>query len=299
MSSLFNDDPDASGLERTMTASMTGWSELVFAFALFVTSHMIPARPIARAWLLRHMGKTAYLVAYTGLSILVLGWLILGSRLCALSASLGACCLADVDHKRHHAICLLTACIRIAAPNRLSIASRNDTAYDPDHPGIVGCTRHPVLWAATLWASAHVPPNGDLAHVIVFCWLAALGVFGALIVDIESNDFSAPQSGCDYPPTRYSCRSSRFLPEDGSPAAPSRFFSTACCNCSLFQLSDAARHRYWRIAASAALSYALVARKTPWIISTRRSSSAFFMQSSPLVRRASLTSGFSMWLDFA
>jgi uncharacterized membrane protein len=42
-----------------------------------------------------------------------------------------------------------------------------------------------VLWAATLWASAHVPPNGDLAHVIVFCLFAVLGVFGALIVDIR------------------------------------------------------------------------------------------------------------------
>ena len=113
-------------------------------------------------------------------------------------------------------VCLLLA-FGIAAPNPLSIASRNDTAYDPDHPGIVGCTRHPVLWAATLWASAHVPPNGDLAHVIVFCLFAVLGVFGALIVDIRKQRPSAPQSGCDYPPTRHSCRSSRFLPGDGSP----------------------------------------------------------------------------------
>ena len=185
MSSLFNDDPDASGLERTMTASMTGWSELVFAFALFVTSHMIPARPIARAWLLRHMGKTAYLVAYTGLSILVFGWLILAAdRAPYLPLWEPAAWQMWITNVTMPFVCLLLA-FGIAAPNRLSIASRNDTAYDPDHPGIVGCTRHPVLWAATLWASAHVPPNGDLAHVIVFCLFAALGVFGALIVDIR------------------------------------------------------------------------------------------------------------------
>ena len=185
MSSLSNDDPDASGLERTMTASMTGWSELVFAFALFVTSHMIPARPIARAWLLRHMGKTAYLVAYTGLSILLFGWLILAAdRAPYLPLWEPAAWQTWITNVTMPFVCLLLA-FGIAAPNPLSIASRNDTAYDPDHPGIVGCTRHPVLWAATLWASAHVPPNGDLAHVIVFCLFAVLGVFGALIVDIR------------------------------------------------------------------------------------------------------------------
>ena len=127
-----------------------------------------------------------------GLSRRLHGILYIGVRLahrsrrpCALFPSLGACCLADVDHKRHHAVCLLAACIGIAAANPLSIASRNDTTYDPDHPGIVGCTRHPVLWAAMLWASAHVPPNGDLAHVIVFCMFAALGIFGALIIDVR------------------------------------------------------------------------------------------------------------------
>jgi uncharacterized membrane protein len=79
-------------------------------------------------------------------------------------------------------VCLLLA-YGIAAPNPLSIASRNDAAYDPDHPGIVGCTRHPVLWAATLWALAHIVPNGDVAHVVVFCMFAALGVLGSMIID--------------------------------------------------------------------------------------------------------------------
>jgi uncharacterized membrane protein len=73
----------------------------------------------------------------------------------------------------------------IAAPNPFSIASLDGAGYDPDHPGIVGCTRHPVLWAAALWAAAHMVPNGDLAHVIMFCMFASLGVLGALIVDLR------------------------------------------------------------------------------------------------------------------
>jgi uncharacterized membrane protein len=166
-----------------MTAFWAGWTELVLAFVLFVTSHMIPARPAARAWLVRHMGKTAYLVGYSGFSILVFAWLIVAAgRAPYVPLWEPAAWQMWITNIVMPFVCLLLA-YGIAAPNPLSIASHNDTIYDPDRPGIVGCTRHPVLWAATLWASAHMVPNGDLAHVIVFCMFAALGVFGALLID--------------------------------------------------------------------------------------------------------------------
>jgi uncharacterized membrane protein len=189
-----------------MTAIWTGWSELVLAFALFVISHMIPARPVARAWLVRHLGKTAYLVAYTGLSILMFGWLIVAARRAPyLSLWDPAVWQGWVTNIIMPFVCLLLA-YGIAAPNPLSIASRNGTIYDPERPGIVGCTRHPVLWAAALWASAHVAPNGDLAHVIVFCMFAALGVFGALLIDVrKQRSFGAAEW------TRLSARTS-FVP---------------------------------------------------------------------------------------
>ena len=166
-----------------MTGFLTGWGELGLAFGLFVTSHMIPARPVARAWLLHRMGKTAYLAAYTVLSILAFGWLVVAvGRAPYLPLWDPARWQMWLTNITMPFVCLLLA-YGIATPNPLSIASRNDAAYDPDHPGIVGCTRHPVLWAATLWALAHVVPNGDVAHVVVFCVFAALGVLGSMIVD--------------------------------------------------------------------------------------------------------------------
>ena len=177
-----------------MSASLTGWIELFLAFSLFVASHMIPARPAARAWFLQHIGRTAYLVSYAGLSILVFGWLIVAAgRAPYLPLWEPAAWQVWVTNVTMPFVCLLLA-FGIAVPNPLSIASRNDAAYDPDHPGIVGCTRHPVLWAATLWASAHVVPNGDLAHVVMFGMFASLGVFGALIVESRKRrDFGAAE----------------------------------------------------------------------------------------------------------
>jgi uncharacterized membrane protein len=69
--------------------------------------------------------------------------------------------------------CLLLA-FGIAASNPLSIAARIDETFDPDRPGIAGVTRHPVLWAAALWAFAHAVPKGDLAHILLLAYLARL-----------------------------------------------------------------------------------------------------------------------------
>lgn len=79
-------------------------------------------------------------------------------------------------------VCLLLA-FGMAVPNPLSIAARNDERFDPDRPGIAGVTRHPLLWAAALWAIAHAMPNGDLAHVLLFGLSGAFSLLGMLVID--------------------------------------------------------------------------------------------------------------------
>ncbi len=48
-----------------MTELLTGWNELILAFALFFLSHIIPARPTIREWLICHIGKAIYLAVYS------------------------------------------------------------------------------------------------------------------------------------------------------------------------------------------------------------------------------------------
>ena len=59
-----------------MTELLMGWNELIFVFALFFLSHIIPVRPTIREWLIRHIGKALYLAAYSVLSIFLFVWLI-------------------------------------------------------------------------------------------------------------------------------------------------------------------------------------------------------------------------------
>jgi uncharacterized membrane protein len=43
--------------------------------------------------------------------------------------------------------------------------------------------RHPVLVALALWASLHLLPNGDLAHVLLFGIFALFAVLGRGLID--------------------------------------------------------------------------------------------------------------------
>jgi uncharacterized membrane protein len=169
-----------------MTELSTGWSEFILAFVLFFASHVVPARPIVREWLVRHVGKMLYIWAYSVLSILIFGWLIVAANRAPYIAGWQfSPWQIWVPNIAMPIACLLLS-LGIPAPNPLSIAFRNDETFDPDHPGIVGVTRHPVLWAAALWAFAHAVPNGDLAHILLFGLFGVFSLLGMLAIDARN-----------------------------------------------------------------------------------------------------------------
>jgi uncharacterized membrane protein len=166
-----------------MTEFMTGWDELILAFVLFFLSHIIPVRPTIREWLIRHIGKTLYFGTYSALSIFLFGWLIVAvGRAPYVPLWQFAPWQIWIPNFAMPFACLLLA-FGIAIPNPLSIASHNDEAFDPDHPGIVGVTRHPALWSTAIWAFAHAMPNGDLAHALLFGVFGAFSLLGMLAID--------------------------------------------------------------------------------------------------------------------
>ena len=166
-----------------MTKILTDWNELILAFALFFLSHIIPVRPAIRGWFIHHIGKVLYLAAYSMLSIILFVWLIVAvGRAPYLALWPFAPWQLWIPNVAMPFVCLLLA-FGVAIPNPLSIASRNDESFDPDRPGIAGVTRHPVLWAAALWAIAHIVPNGDLAHVLLFGLFGAFSIVGMLAID--------------------------------------------------------------------------------------------------------------------
>jgi uncharacterized membrane protein len=159
-------------------SAMTGWAEMIAAFGAFFASHIAPARPPMRVWLRGALGAAGYLVLYSAFSLAMLGWLIVAAARAPYIELWGfAPWQLWVPNIAMPLVCVLAA-LGAGAVNPFSFAGRAPERFDPAKPGIAGLTRYPVLWAVTLWAIAHIVPNGNLAHVLLFGAFAAFGVIG-------------------------------------------------------------------------------------------------------------------------
>lgn len=161
---------------------MSGWDEFASAFAVFLLSHAVPARPAVRRQLASLLGERGYLLVYSLVSVVVLAWLIAaaGGAPVVLLWPYAAWQPWGVNLVMPVA-CLLVA-FGIGAPNPLSFGG-TARGFDPAHPGIVGVARHPLLLALALWAGTHAVANGTLAHLLLFGSLASFAILGMHVID--------------------------------------------------------------------------------------------------------------------
>jgi uncharacterized membrane protein len=161
---------------------MGGWGEFVAAFAAFLLSHALPARPAMRGMLAATLGERGYLLVYSLVSLGMLAWLVVAAgRAPYVELWAPAPWQAWVPNLLMPAVCLLVA-FGIAAPNPLSFGG-HAAGFDPRHPGVAGITRHPLLLAILLWAAGHAVPNGNLAHLLLFGAFAGFAALGMRIID--------------------------------------------------------------------------------------------------------------------
>jgi uncharacterized membrane protein len=160
-----------------------GWFEFAAALAAFFLSHAVPVRPPVRPWLQARLGRAGFTLGYSLLSLVVLAWLIGAAGRAPHVPLWGwAAWQAYVPLVVMLPVCLILT-LSIARPNPFSFGGARNARFDPVRPGIVRWTRHPLLLALALWAAAHVVPNGDLAHVILFGTFAAFAVLGRWLID--------------------------------------------------------------------------------------------------------------------
>lgn len=160
---------------------MSGWAELVAAFGAFLAAHIIPMRPGLKGGLIRVLGKPGYIAAFSLLSLALLYWLLMAA---------GRAPYVEIwpqaQWQRWLAnlampVAIALTVFAVGAPNPFAFGGRR-ADFDPARPGIVGLTRHPLMWAFAIWAFAHLLANGDLAHIVLFGPLlifALSGVFAA------------------------------------------------------------------------------------------------------------------------
>jgi len=162
---------------------LAGWLEFAAAFLVFFLSHTLPVRPPLKPWVQARLGQVGFTLFYSLLSLSVLAWLIGAAGRAPFVP------LWQWFPWQNHAtlalmlpVCLVLA-MALARPNPFSFGGAGNARFDPARPGIVRLTRHPLLVALTLWAAAHLLPNGDLAHVLLFATFATFAELGGRIID--------------------------------------------------------------------------------------------------------------------
>ena len=151
------------GGARPVVASrgMTAWVELAVAFAAFMGTHPLPARPALRRHLTNRLGTRLYLLLYSAISLMLLWWLVAAAgRAPHVPLWEPAAWQMNTTFLAMAAACILLA-LAVGRPNPFSFGGGDPAHFDPRRPGIVGLTRHPILLAAALWAGAHLLANGD------------------------------------------------------------------------------------------------------------------------------------------
>ncbi|WP_417711235.1 NnrU family protein [Roseibium aggregatum] len=159
------------------------WLNFIAAFLVFFASHMVLVRPPLRPLLVALLSPRGFSLCYSLLSLAILWWLIVAAR----DAPYVALWSWEPWQTFVPVLMLLPVCLILAfgigVPNPFSFGGRHNNRFDLERPGIVGLTRHPILVAAFLWSVAHVVPNGDLAHVILFGTFAVFSLAGMKLID--------------------------------------------------------------------------------------------------------------------
>lgn len=149
----------------------------------FVGAHVILPIPAIRNGLISLIGKPAYLLAYSLLSIALITWVIVEAR---YAPRIVLWQPQDWQTLVPLLAVPIAAWLLIAGmvePNPLSVSLRSTNAREVG--GMARITRHPVLWAFLLWAASHVVANGDLVSLIMFGGLALLALGGFSLVDFR------------------------------------------------------------------------------------------------------------------
>lgn len=164
---------------------MGGWGEYVAAWAVFLLSHMIPARPALRGRLVELMGRPGYLIAYSVLSAAIFIWLLYAAgraphvQLWPMPTWGPWFVLAAMS------VAFALLVFGLFRPNPFSFGGSSGV-YDPAQAGVLRITRHPILATALIWSLAHLVVNGDVAHVILFGGFALFAVFGMVALDMRN-----------------------------------------------------------------------------------------------------------------
>jgi len=132
---------------------------LILALGIFIATHLLPAFANVKAALIRKIGRTAYIAAFSFFSLMSLG-LIIYAKIEAPFVYV----FEPPSWSRYFALTLMVPATILIIASIL-----------PGH--IRKITRVPIFYATVLWVTAHLVANGDEASILLF---GSLGIYAFL-----------------------------------------------------------------------------------------------------------------------
>ena len=156
---------------------------LLLAVACFAGGHFALSSLPVRRRLIGAVGQGPFRALYSIAALGALAWTIMAYGAAPDSPLWGA----GMGLVHAPVFLMVPACILAVA----GVTTRSPTmvggeklAGDADAvTGIVTITRHPFLWAVTLWSAGHIAANGDLASIVFFGGFALLALGGMAHID--------------------------------------------------------------------------------------------------------------------
>lgn len=165
---------------------MNDWLDFTLALTAFLSSHIIPRIGGLRDRLIAKLGRRIYFSLYGALSLVLFAWVIVAvGEAPRIAVWPHQTWMRWLPNLAMPLVFVLIFCgLGLRCPNTLG--AKQGAEFDPTDPGIAAISRHPLLLALLIWASAHLVVNGELAHVILFSSFAGFPLFAMWGFDKKS-----------------------------------------------------------------------------------------------------------------
>lgn len=154
---------------------------LVLATAVFLATHYVASTPV-RSVLVRGLGDKIYAGLYSLVALVTLVWMIWAYTKAPLDRIwYGDEFKAWMLLLMPLSLVLLVCGLTVRNPTAVGQGTGLKTMSEPR--GILRVTRHPLMWAISIWAFLHLITRGDSASIILFGGLLLLAVSGPVLID--------------------------------------------------------------------------------------------------------------------
>jgi uncharacterized membrane protein len=170
---------------------------VVIAGLVFVGTHFLLSHPL-RAPLVAQLGERGFLILYSLVAIVTLGWLVIAYRAAPMTPMLwpvGDGLWAIVT------VMMLVASILFIGSLIGNPALPDPTDRDKPAPatarGVFAITRHPMMWAFAIWGLCHIAIYPIVANIVLAGAIIVLALVGAALQDVKKQRLQ-PESWRDW-----------------------------------------------------------------------------------------------------